>query len=465
VSFAEGQTIAGRYVLRRLLGAGGMGAVWIAEDTRLRTEVALKFVLPQVNGAEIVERFRREAQIVAQIRSPNVVQIIDVGIDELGRDYLAMELLVGEDFGSMLSRRERIPLEEAVPIVLQAARGLARAHSQNVVHRDVKPDNIFLCSDEMGMTVKVLDFGIAKGGPSTAQSNLTSMGTIIGTPDYMAPEQVMNEGPCTPATDLYALAAVLYRAITGVIPFSGRSMTEQLVRITADPLRPPSSLNPAIGPNIDAWFEVALAKTPTSRPPSARHFVDSLLAATGDPTASARLSSPSWSDQSRPSAVPGFSGAPPSSGQPPVVVVGKPTTTKSITLDNLHADNVKIPVASRAWMFVVAALGGLVVAGGLLLLYVRDRVVKELNNAAQTSLPSLSASALADPDPPPLPPATPVPPVAGSAAAIVPRVTPAITSATATPKGKGVPPAKTAKGKEPPPAGTQTKKTNEPDFY
>jgi serine/threonine-protein kinase len=440
-----------------------MGAVWVAEDLRLRTEVALKFVLPQVNGAEIVERFRREAHIVAQIRSPNVVQIIDVGIDELGRDYLVMELLVGEDFGSLLSRRERISLQEAVPIILQAARGLARAHAQGVVHRDIKPDNLFLCSDEMGMTVKVLDFGIAKGGANMAQSNLTSMGTIIGTPDYMTPEQVMNEGPCTAATDLYALAAVLYRSITGVVPFVGKSMTEQLVRITTDPLRPASSLVPELPASLDAWFETALAKAPSARPASAKHFVDALLVATSDGMSTGRMSTPSWSDGLRPTSGGTLVMNAPATSAAPVLTAAKPTTTKSITLDNLRADDVKIPVSSRAGLFVAAGVGGLVLAAGVVFAL---RGLRAEATAALVAATTTAASAATGTSTPTAPAAsvslpglaTPTPDAS---------IAPAITPSPSAKEPAKPPPPPGAKGKTPPtpPKTSKTTKTNDPDFY
>ena len=469
MSFAEGQTIAGRYVLRRLLGAGGMGAVWVAEDTRLRTEVAVKFVLPQVNGAEIVERFRREAEIVAQIRSPNVVQIIDVGIDEAGRDFLAMELLVGEDFGSLLARREIIPIEEAVPIVAQAARGLSRAHSQGVVHRDVKPENIFLCGDDMGLSVKVLDFGIAKAGPSSQKSNLTSMGTIIGTPDYMAPEQVMNEGPCTPATDLYALAAVLYRSITGTVPFVGRSMTEQLVRITTDPLRPPSTLNPGVPPALDAWFETALAKNPLARPVSAKAFVDTLLAATEGGAGPARMFSASWTDISRVSSLPHISTPP---GGLPIIRGVPPGTTKALVLDTHPDEALEIPVGSRTGIFVVAGLAGLLVAGGIVMAMLRGGSgeggkpgeVAAVGRPTPDTSGAPAGAGLAGPsavDAPPLPPVNLTP--AGSVGHPVAGASPAVPPVHAIPV-KGGHGAKTH-GKGGASAATSTKKQNDPDYY
>lgn len=463
MSFEAGQVIAGRYVLRRLLGAGGMGTVWVAEDTRLKADVALKFVLPQVNHGEVVERFRREAQIVAQLRSPNVVQIIDVGIDEAGRDFLAMELLVGEDFGSLLDRRGRLPLDEAVAVVTQAARGLARAHAQGIVHRDVKPENLFLCTDEMGLTVKVLDFGIAKGGANTAQSNLTSMGSIIGTPDYMAAEQVMNEGPCTAATDLYALAAVLYRALTGVVPFVGKSVSEQLVRITTDPLRPASSLEPSVSPSLDAWFETALAKSPASRPPSARVFVDSLMMACGrSPAPSDRFSGASWGD------VTGANAAIPSSLAPAILGAPSsknPTTTKSLTLEGREAEPITVPVASRAPLFVVAGLAGLAAAGALLFV-LRGRLAEEGDaaaNAAAAAIATQMASAI-----PPAPSTSASAEAAASAAptaaaSIKPAtISPAIATATSLPVPKTTKTTKTTKAT---PVAPTTKKTNEPDYY
>jgi eukaryotic-like serine/threonine-protein kinase len=325
----------------------------------------------------------------------------------------------------------------------------------------------------MGMTVKVLDFGIAKGGPSGAQSNLTSMGSIIGTPDYMSSEQVMNEGPCTPATDLYALAAVLYRALTGTVPFVGKSVTEQLVRITTDPLRPASSIEPSIPPALDGWFETALAKDPASRPATARAFVDSLMLACSRTGGADRLSGVSWVDST------GSNAAIPSSLAPAILgadSIKNPTTTKAITLEGRREEPLTVPVAPRTGLFVAAGLAGLLTAAGLVFLLSSHFGTADRDGAAESTLaatapgtdsapPSASESAASVPD-------GAVPPAAISAvpATSTTTITPAATTTprstpTSTAIAVGKPPKATPKTIKAKPPGPTTKKTNETDYY
>src|SRR3954471_14894368 len=192
MTWGPGRVIAGRYRLVSQLGQGGMGSVWRADHITLSSPVAIKLIDPEIaRRPEMLERFQREAQSSAALRSPHVVQILDYGVDD-GVPYIAMELLEGESLASRLTRLGRLPYAETARFVSHIGRALAKAHEAGVIHRDLKPDNVFLVQNDDREIAKVLDFGIAKItglGPGTGQALTTRTGAILGTPSYMSPEQ------------------------------------------------------------------------------------------------------------------------------------------------------------------------------------------------------------------------------------------------------------------------------------
>ena len=228
ISLTAGLTIADRFCLVRPLRKGGMGSVWIATHTTLGTEVAIKFIDIRGPSHDALRRFEREANVVARLRSPHVVQILDYGIDQGERPYLAMELLQGESLSDRLDRTGTLRLEEVTTVVIQTCRALHRAHKAGIVHRDIKPANLFLSEEDDSLHVKVLDFGVAKAnalvpGPSDAQK--TETGAIVGTPAYMSPEQVLATEEVDGRSDLFSLGVVAWRMLVGVHPHEqdGRS--------------------------------------------------------------------------------------------------------------------------------------------------------------------------------------------------------------------------------------------------
>ena len=244
--------IAGKYELVRQIGRGAMGYIWEALDLHLRRRVALKLMSPDHVASHTARtRFDREAKAIAQLKNQHVVQIYDYGIDE-GSPYIVMELLEGEDFESRLERIERMPLGALVPIVTQASMGLAAAHAKGIVHRDFKPANVFMARGEADETVKILDFGVVsmltnEDDPTEDELHLTTAGSIVGTPHYMSPEQIRC-GSVDLRSDLWSLAVLAYRALTGQHPFPGRWLGMLMVRICTDPFPPPSSILQELSP-------------------------------------------------------------------------------------------------------------------------------------------------------------------------------------------------------------------------
>lgn len=262
--------------LMQHLGSGAMGSVWSAEHGTLSTLVAVKLMSPAyLEDTEFVERFRNEAKAAASIRSPHVVQMLDSGVTQSGEPFIVMELLEGETLGSRIRRIGPLPLDEVVRIVVQTANALGRAHQLGIVHRDIKPDNLFLIDVGGEPFVKVLDFGVAKQPPGVL-SVPTDPGRVMGTPFYMSPEQLVSSKYVDHRTDVWALAAVAYEALTAEPPFKGASIGAQVLAVHAGEFKKPSELRSGIPEAVDAWATRALQRDPEARFGSTRELADAL---------------------------------------------------------------------------------------------------------------------------------------------------------------------------------------------
>jgi len=273
----ERVVIAGKYRLDRELARGGMGSVWVARHLQLDVPVAIKFMEIAVpSPTEALKRFKREAQSAAQIRSPHVVQILDHGVD---RDvpYIVMELLEGEHLGDRLRRVRRLSLAASADIAVQVAKALRRAHEAGIIHRDLKPANIFLARIDEDEIVKVLDFGIAKAARGDGPDDVTKTGVVMGSPNYMSPEQARGIKTVDHRSDLWSLGVILFRAITGEMAFKGESDVDVILKICADPIPLPSEVAPDLPRELDAFFERALARDPAKRFQSAREMAAALV--------------------------------------------------------------------------------------------------------------------------------------------------------------------------------------------
>jgi eukaryotic-like serine/threonine-protein kinase len=267
--------LANRYRLERQLGKGGMGSVWLAEHLALRSWVAVKLMDPAIaSTAEGAERFRREAQAAASLRSAHVVQVLDYGVHE-ATPFLVMELLHGESLAACIEREKRLTPERTLAIMTQVARALGRAHNAGIVHRDLKPDNIFLVKEDDQELVKILDFGIAKTPQSTFGGMETRTGVTMGTPYYMSPEQVEGKRAVDFRTDLWAMAVITSECMTGVRPFDGSTFGELLLNICARPIAPPSSQGLHLN-GFDAWFAKATSRDSEQRFASAQELASTL---------------------------------------------------------------------------------------------------------------------------------------------------------------------------------------------
>jgi eukaryotic-like serine/threonine-protein kinase len=258
MTFEPGALIGGRYELGRQLGAGGMARVYLAHDRLLDREVAVKVLSePFASDPQFVERFRREASAAAGLNHPNIVAVYDRGEAD-GSYYIVMEYLSGPDLKQVIRRRAPLPAVQAIDYAQQILAALGAAHRRDVVHRDVKPQNVLVAEDGH---LKVTDFGIARAG---AQSDMTEAGSVIGTAQYLSPEQARGD-EVTAATDTYAVGIVLYEMLTGRVPFDGdRPVAVAMKQISDEPL-PPRAVEPTVPPELDAVVMRALAKRPSER--------------------------------------------------------------------------------------------------------------------------------------------------------------------------------------------------------
>jgi len=387
IELASGTVIVGRYRVERLIGSGGMGAVYEVEHLHTGQRLALKVLTMQHQGAA-VERFKREARAASRIQSDHVVRVTDADVaPELGgAPFLVMELLDGADLehataGGAASH------EDVVMWLRQVARALSKAHEAGIVHRDLKPENLFLTRREDGSPlVKVLDFGIAK---LTAESGvLTRSDQFLGTPAYMAPEQAESQGaPVTAASDLYAIGLIAFRLLVGRSYWRPGSLAQMLAQILVEPMPLASERGSTLGPAFDAWFARACARDSSKRFGAAIDQVEALAGALGLPeekraptpvSSQKRVSAVTSTLESAPTVTPDDAG--------PVPTLG--ASSREMTTARTRRSRARWPlVAAGAAVLMIAAAA----------LYVPGRASKTDPSSAAGVAPALSLISTATP--------------------------------------------------------------------
>jgi eukaryotic-like serine/threonine-protein kinase len=278
----EGEVLAGKYRVERVLGVGGMGVVVAAYHLMLDRRVAVKFLLSEAQtNPEVVARFARGARAAVKIESEHVARVIDVGELPNGAPYMVMEYLEGKDLGDVVAERGALPAEEAVNYVLQASEALAEAHTHGIVHRDLKPANLFLTRRADGsMHVKVLDFGISKSAtPAGAPDmGLTKTASVMGSPLYMSPEQMRSTRTVDARTDIWALGVILYELISGRLPFEATTMPELCALVLTEEPASLATLQPGLPPALAAAVARCLEKDPNKRFPNVAAFANAIAA-------------------------------------------------------------------------------------------------------------------------------------------------------------------------------------------
>lgn len=281
-----GQVLGGAYKILRRIDEGGMGTVFQAEHVRLKRPVAVKVMASHLAEDEsALARFQREAEIISQLHHPHVVQVLDFDTTDDGKPYLVMELLQGRSLDAVLAKHRRLAVAPALRVAIQAASALSAAHNAGIVHRDLKPANIFLIDAGDQLFVKLLDFGISKriDEPRAGARKLTGEFDILGTPDYMAPEQALGKTAIVNHRgDQYALGVILFEMLTGQVPFTADDVMELLQRVIRDIPVPPSSLREELPPLVDEAILRALSKDPEARYPTIAEFAEVLELASAE---------------------------------------------------------------------------------------------------------------------------------------------------------------------------------------
>ena len=277
----EGEILAGKFRIERVLGRGGMGVVVVAHHLALDEKVAIKFLLPEsVHSADAIVRFEREARAAVKIRSEHVARVSDVGRLESGAPYMVMELLRGSDLSQLLEQRGPLPIGDVADYILQACEAIAEAHELGIVHRDLKPQNMFLTERADGSScVKVLDFGISKmtGAGSSSEQDMTATSVALGSPLYMSPEQLMSARDVDARTDIWALGVICFELLTGKTPFTAASLPQLCMAISVGSPLSLSALRSDVPLGLEALLLRCLEKDRTRRVASVAEFANELV--------------------------------------------------------------------------------------------------------------------------------------------------------------------------------------------
>ncbi len=416
--FQIGEVIAGKYQIESILGEGGMGIVVAAKHLQLDQLVAIKFVLPSmIESKMVVERFLREARAAVRLKSEHAARVLDVDTLESGVPYMVMEYLAGSDLAQVLKHQGAQPLDVAVGYVVQACEAVAEAHARGIVHRDLKPQNLFLTTGVGGQPlVKVLDFGISKMADDYT-SGLTSPQMMMGSPQYMAPEQMRASPKVDARADVWSLGVVLYRLISNQLPFGSGPMPELCLKVVSESPRPLEALVPDVPPDFAAIVARCLEKDPEKRYATAGELAgalepfapaSALLAArrarSASPTRPSMLSIPPASQETATSTSVGIVSVPRPARRarsfilPGTLVVGV-AVVAVLTFRGARPPVPSVASAHASASTLAAALPGAVVPPTI----VPPAVAKEVAETAGPPSPVASAATA-----PPLPPATAV---------------------------------------------------------
>lgn len=367
--------------LVRPLAQGGMGTVWLAEHLVLDTKVVVKLMAKELaSSAEGAARFAREAAVAAAVKSPHVVQVFDSGVTESGVTYIVMELLEGHDLGAELTAKGRMAPHTVAVIVAQLAKALAKAHRVGVIHRDLKPDNVFLCDVEGGEPfVKLLDFGTAKDG-GRAAPYATTLGQLIGTPYYMSPEQILGED-IDARSDIWSLGVLAFEALTGRRPFDGITVGAITLAIHTTTPRM-TDVVPELPAALDDWFAICCARAPAERFQNARAAANAFARAVGEDGA--------VPDSDR--ALETFVGAS-SSDASPALHLGQRVVTPSDRIATSLSSTLSAPGSERRAMTWIAGGVGLAAIAGMFALITQDDRRPSTVPSAAVTAPSASITA------------------------------------------------------------------------
>jgi serine/threonine-protein kinase len=280
MSLEPGQLIDGKYRIVKMIGEGGMGAVYLGENVRINRKVAIKVLHAAYTGnEEVMQRFEREAQAAGRIGNDHILEVLDLGQLTDGDHFIIMEFLEGEPLSSRIKGRGRLMPREATPIIRQMLEGLGAAHVAGIIHRDLKPDNIFILREKAGVHdyVKIIDFGISKFNQLSGDGmKMTRTGAVMGTPYYMSPEQASGSSEADQRSDIYSVGVILYEAVTGRVPFDAGTFNQLMFKIVLSEVPPPETIVPDLDPAFSSIIAKSMARDLTSRFQTTGDFIRAL---------------------------------------------------------------------------------------------------------------------------------------------------------------------------------------------
>ncbi len=268
MALQEGDLVQGKYRVIRIIGEGGMGAVFEGENLRINRRVAIKVLHAALaTNKEVVQRFEREAQAAGRIGNDHILEVLDLGDLPDGDFFMVMEFLEGEPLSDRIRRLGRMTPEQVAPLMTQVLTGLQAAHAAGIIHRDLKPDNIFVLREKAGQKdfVKIIDFGISKFQPLGGEMKMTRTGSVMGTPYYMSPEQASGSSEADHRSDVYAIGVMMYEAVTGKVPFEASTFNQLLFKIVLDEVPKPETIVPDLDPGFASLIHKAMARDKEAR--------------------------------------------------------------------------------------------------------------------------------------------------------------------------------------------------------